>query len=167
MLWRTWMWAGAKTESLVGDEGRGLTQSSCGQCGSLRFARLKDRCSLPLLWREGHLENRMFVSENWKRVAIEEGKTARRGVDRLSKRSVTSSKTSLIDPGMHICALIFQLLQLQRQILDFILQGLNLVNIRLDGFVKGLCQWIRRSSKNALSGMHSHCITCACAGRPL
>lgn len=163
-----WRWGGGRRESLGGDEGRGLARSSCGQCGSSGFARQKGRCSLLLLWREGHLENRMLVSEKKreKKSQLERDRQQDEGwIDK--EGSVTSSKTPLIDPGMHIGTLILQLLQLQGQVLDFILQGLDLVNIGLDGFVKGLCQWIRRCSENALSGMHSHCIACACAGRPL
>ena len=55
---------------------------------------------------------------------------------------LTSSETALVDPGMHVGALILELLKLISGVLELVLEVVDLVDIRSDGLVEGLGQWI-------------------------
>ena len=56
---------------------------------------------------------------------------------------LTGSEAALVDPGVHVCALILELLELISGVLDFILEILDLIEVGSDGVVEGLGQWIR------------------------
>ena len=55
---------------------------------------------------------------------------------------LTSSEAALVNPGMHVCALILELLKLIGGVLDFVLEILDLIDIGSDGIVECLGQWI-------------------------
>ena len=55
---------------------------------------------------------------------------------------LTSSEAALINPGMHVCALILELLKLIGGVLDFILEILDLVEIGSDSIIESCFQWI-------------------------
>ena len=55
---------------------------------------------------------------------------------------LTSSETALINPGVHVCALILELLKLVGGVFDLVLEVLNLIKIGSDGIIEGLAQWI-------------------------
>ena len=57
---------------------------------------------------------------------------------------LTSSETALVNPGMHICALILELLKLIGGLLDLVLKMLDLIQIGSDGIVESFGQWIGR-----------------------
>ena len=64
---------------------------------------------------------------------------------------LTCSETAFVDPGVHIGALILELLKLiggvlklGRRVFQFQLEILDLVLIRSDGIIEGFCQWVRR-----------------------
>ena len=45
---------------------------------------------------------------------------------------------------MHVCALVLELLHLERRIIELVAQVVNLLEIRPDGVVESLSQWVRR-----------------------
>ena len=55
---------------------------------------------------------------------------------------LTSSEAALINPGVHVCALILELLKLIGGVLDFIFEILDLVEIGSDGIIESCFQWI-------------------------
>lgn len=55
---------------------------------------------------------------------------------------LTGSETALVDPGMHVCALILELLKLVGGVLEFVLEVVDLIEIGSDGIVEGLGQWV-------------------------
>lgn len=56
---------------------------------------------------------------------------------------LTSSEAALVNPGVHVCALILELLKLIAGVLDLVLEVFNLIEVGSDGIVEGLGQWIR------------------------
>lgn len=54
----------------------------------------------------------------------------------------TSAQAAFVDPGMHVCAFFFELLDVEVFILDFSLKTLDLLDVRFDSFVEGSRQWV-------------------------
>ena len=55
---------------------------------------------------------------------------------------LTSPETALVNPGVHVCALILELLKLIVGVLDLILEILNLIEVGSDGIIECLAQGI-------------------------
>ena len=55
---------------------------------------------------------------------------------------LTRSEAALVDPGVHICALILKLLEVIVVVLEFVLEVFNLILIGSDGIIEGLGQWV-------------------------
>lgn len=51
---------------------------------------------------------------------------------------LTGSETALVNPGVHVCALILKLLKLKGGVLDLVLEVLDLVEVGSDGIIKCL-----------------------------
>ena len=55
---------------------------------------------------------------------------------------LTGSEAALVNPGMHVGALILELLKLIVGVFDFVLEILDLVDIGSNGIIECLGQWI-------------------------
>ena len=53
-------------------------------------------------------------------------------------RGLTSSETALVDPGVHVGALIFELLKLIGGVFELVLEVVDLIEVGSDGIVEGL-----------------------------
>ena len=62
---------------------------------------------------------------------------------RGEERRLTSSQTSLVNPSMHVGALVLELLDLTIGVFDLIFQDFNLVKVWSDGVVESSLQWVR------------------------
>lgn len=56
----------------------------------------------------------------------------------------TCSEAALVDPGVHVCALVFELVELVLRILHFVLEVVDLVLVRSDCIIERSEQRIRR-----------------------
>ena len=56
--------------------------------------------------------------------------------------NLTGSEAPLVNPGVHVCALILKLLKLKGGVLDLVLEILDLVEVRSDGIIECLGQWV-------------------------
>ena len=55
---------------------------------------------------------------------------------------LTSPETALVNPGVHVGALILELLKLIGGVLDLVLEILNLIEVWSDGIIESLGQWV-------------------------
>ena len=55
---------------------------------------------------------------------------------------LTSSETALVNPGVHVRALILELLKLIGGVLDLVLEILDLIKVGSNGIVESFGQWI-------------------------
>ena len=56
--------------------------------------------------------------------------------------ALTGSETALVNPGMHVCALILERLELIGGFLDLVFEILDLIYVGSEGIIEGLGQWI-------------------------
>lgn len=88
-----------------------------------------------------------------------------RGDGMKERERLTGSQSTLVNPGMHVCALLFQLLHLQRHIVELIAQIVDLVEVRPDRIVESLRERVRRRRHSRGRGMC--CRVARSPGRPL
>lgn len=62
------------------------------------------------------------------------------GYEGRGRESSTCSEAALVDPGVHVCALVFELGELVLRIFELVLEVLDLVLEGSDGLVEGLRQ---------------------------
>lgn len=55
---------------------------------------------------------------------------------------LTCSQAAFVDPGVHICALIFELLDVKVPFFDLGLKAIDFIDVRPDCFVEGPCQGV-------------------------
>lgn len=72
---------------------------------------------------------------------------------------LTSSETALVNPGVHVCALILELLKLIGGVLDLVLEIVDLLEVGSDGIIEGLGQWIGGGFHGCRSDGTGVCIT--------
>ena len=56
--------------------------------------------------------------------------------------ALTGSETALVNPGMHVCALILERLELIVPFLELVFELLDLIYVGSQGIIEGLGQWI-------------------------
>lgn len=84
---------------------------------------------------------------------------------------LTSSKSALVNPGVHVCAFVLELLDLQCGIFELVTELFDPIMVGFDGFVDGFIegfgQWIRGGGQIHVCGRCVGCRITRCARRSL